>query len=228
MPTSLVTGSNRGIGLELCRELLARGHHVIAVCRASSPQLGELGARVETGVDVTSDAALAALAARLRKDGVRVDVLVLNAGVLEPERASGAERVAKLDLAGVERQLAVNALGPLRVVRTLLDLLGPGAKIAIVTSLMGSVGDNGSGGSYGYRMSKAAVNMAGVSLAHDLRARGIAVVLLHPGYVKTDMTRQQGNVSPADAARGLLARIDELTLATSGRFWHANGKELPW
>jgi NAD(P)-dependent dehydrogenase (short-subunit alcohol dehydrogenase family) len=228
MPTSLVTGSNRGIGLSLCRELLARGHKVVAACRESSSELAALGARVETGVDVTSDAALKALAGRLREAGVRLDWLVLNAGVLEPEPASGAERVEKLDLASVERQLAVNALGPLRAVRALLDLLAPGAKIAILTSLMGSIADNGSGGYYGYRMSKAAVNMAGASLAHDLRGRGIAVALLHPGYVRTDMTRQQGNVDPADAARGLLARIDELTLATSGKFWHANGKELPW
>ncbi|HKA90587.1 MAG TPA: SDR family oxidoreductase [Haliangiales bacterium] len=228
MPTSLVTGSNRGIGLELCRQLLARGHQVVAACRESGPDLAALGARVEPGIDVTSDAAVSALADRLRKDGVRLDVVILNAGVLEPEPASGTDRVAKLDLAAVERQLKVNALGPLRVVRALLDRFAPSAKLAIITSLMGSVGDNGSGGYYGYRMSKAAVNMAGASLAHDLRGRGIAVALLHPGYVKTDMTRGQGNVSPADAARGLLARIDELTLATSGKFWHANGKELPW
>jgi NAD(P)-dependent dehydrogenase (short-subunit alcohol dehydrogenase family) len=228
MATSVVTGSNRGIGLALCRELRARGDTVVGVCRASSPELAQLGVRVETGVDVTDDAALAAAAGRLRADGVRIDLLVLNAGVLEPDTAVGDERVTKLDFAAVERQLAVNALGPLRVVRALLDLLAPNAKTAILTSLMGSSGDNGSGGMYGYRMSKAAVNIAGVSLARDLRGRGIAVALLHPGFVNTDMTRGRGNVDPADAARGLVARIDELTLATSGRFWHANGKELPW
>jgi NAD(P)-dependent dehydrogenase (short-subunit alcohol dehydrogenase family) len=93
---------------------------------------------------------------------------------------------------------------------------------------MGSIGDNTSGGSYGYRMSKSAVNAAGVSLAHDLGGRGVAVVILHPGYVKTDMTHGSGNVTPAESARDLLKRIDALTLETTGRFLHANGEQLPW
>jgi NAD(P)-dependent dehydrogenase (short-subunit alcohol dehydrogenase family) len=93
---------------------------------------------------------------------------------------------------------------------------------------MGSIGDNTSGGSYGYRMSKAALNAAGVSLAHDLRGRGVAVVLLHPGFVKTDMTHGSGNATAPEAARDLIKRIDELTLATTGRFLHANGEQLPW
>jgi NAD(P)-dependent dehydrogenase (short-subunit alcohol dehydrogenase family) len=93
---------------------------------------------------------------------------------------------------------------------------------------MGSIDDNNSGGMYGYRMSKAAVNIAGVSLARDLAPRGIAVALLHPGFVRTEMTGGRGNVDPPEAARGLIARIDELTLETSGGFWHASGKRLPW
>lgn len=93
---------------------------------------------------------------------------------------------------------------------------------------MGSIGDNGSGGHYGYRMSKAALNMAGVSLAHDLRPRGIAVAILHPGYVRTDMTGGGGHIDPPEAARGLLQRLDELTLESTGSFWHANGERLPW
>ena len=103
-----------------------------------------------------------------------------------------------------------------------------GAKVALVTSRMGSIDDNSSGGAYGYRMSKAALNMAGKSLAVDLRARGVAVAILHPGMVKTDMIGGNGQVEPADAAKGLLARIDDLTLATSGAFWHMNGERLPW
>jgi NAD(P)-dependent dehydrogenase (short-subunit alcohol dehydrogenase family) len=155
-------------------------------------------------------------------EGVSIDLLVNNAGVLS------VETLTSLDLDAVRRQLEVNAIAPLRVTHALLPRLASGAKIGIVTSRMGSIGDNGSGSYYGYRMSKAAVNAAGVSLARDLKGRGIAVILLHPGMVKTAMTGNHGNVEPADAARGLLARLDELTVATTGRFLHASGEELPW
>jgi NAD(P)-dependent dehydrogenase (short-subunit alcohol dehydrogenase family) len=223
MPTSLVTGSNRGIGLELCRQLHARGDTVIAACRTGSKELGELaalGVRVEADVDVTSDASVDALARRVGK--TPIDLLVNNAGIMTMESLDA------LDVEGIRRQFEVNAIAPLRVTRALLGNLGKGSKVGIVTSRMGSIGDNGSGGFYGYRMSKAAVNAAGVSLARDLAGRGIAVVLLHPGMVKTDMARGHGQVEPADAVRGLLARLGELTLATSGSFLHANGETLPW
>jgi len=106
--------------------------------------------------------------------------------------------------------------------------LKAGAKIALVTSRMGSIADNDSGGSYGYRMSKAALNAAGVSLARDLQARGIAVAILHPGYVRTDMTGHSGLIDVDEAVNGLLERIDELNLDNSGSFWHRNGELLPW
>ena len=111
--------------------------------------------------------------------------------------------------------LKINAIAPLRCVETLLPSLGDGA--------------NGSGGFYGYRMSKAALNAAGVSLARDLKPRGIAVAILHPGMVATDMTaRFGGGIPPADSAKGLLARVDELNLDNTGTFWHMNGEVLPW
>jgi NAD(P)-dependent dehydrogenase (short-subunit alcohol dehydrogenase family) len=122
----------------------------------------------------------------------------------------------------------VNALAPLQLVATLRPRLAAGAKIGLVTSRMGSIGDNSSGGYYGYRMSKAALNAAGMSLAHDLRGAGIAVFLLHPGYVRTDMTGGAGERSPDEAAAGLLQRMDALGLAQSGSFWHADGTPLPW
>ena len=100
--------------------------------------------------------------------------------------------------------------------------------IGIVTSRMGSVADNDSGGAYGYRMSKAAVNITGVSLARDLAERGISVALLHPGYVRTDMTGHSGHIDAEEAAAGLIQRMDELSPATTGTFWHANGETLPW
>jgi len=219
MANIVITGANRGIGLELARQRSERDT-VIAVCREPSDALRSLGVRIEPGVDVTDDAAVADLAERL--EGTRIDVLINNAGILR------RETLERLDFDSIRRQLEVNALGPLRVSAALSPLMGEGSKIAIVTSRMGSIGDNTSGGRYGYRMSKAAVNMAGVSLAHDLRDRGVAVAILHPGFVRTDMTGHTGNVEPGEAARQLWERIDALTLETSGGFWHASGERLPW
>jgi NAD(P)-dependent dehydrogenase (short-subunit alcohol dehydrogenase family) len=220
MGTALVTGANRGIGLELCRQLKARGDQVIAVCRRSSKALDALGIRVEAGIDVGDEAAVAALRERLA--GSKLDLLVNNAGILE------GTTLDQLDFQSIRRQMEVNALGPLRVTAALLPLLGEGSKIAIITSRMGSIGDNSSGSQYGYRMSKAAVNAAGVSLARDLRGRGVAVAIIHPGMVRTEMTGGHG-IEPAESVRGILARIDALTLASSGSFWHATtGEVLPW
>lgn len=221
MAVAVVTGANRGIGLELCRQLAERGDAVIAVCRKRSRALDALkGVRVEAGVDVSDDKSVEKLAKRLKGD--RIDLLVNNAGILERGGLDG------LDLASVERQLEVNAVGPLRVTAAFAPLLREGSKVAVVTSRMGSIHDNGSGSYYGYRMSKAAVNAAGKSLAIDLKPRGVAVILLHPGMVATEMTGGQG-IDPADAARGLIARIDALTLETSGSFVHGQtGEVLPW
>jgi NAD(P)-dependent dehydrogenase (short-subunit alcohol dehydrogenase family) len=220
MSNVLITGANRGIGLALTRLFQGRGDQVIAACRKPSAELTELGVRVESGVDVTSDESVEALARRLADE--QLDLLVLNAGILRGDDLDG------LRLADVNEQIAVNAVGPLRVVRALRTRLRRNAKIAAITSRMGSMGDNGSGGYYGYRMSKAALNAMAVSLARDLRVSGVAVAILHPGYVRTDMTGQSGNVAPEQSARQLIARIDALSLDTSGTFWHANGEVLPW
>jgi NAD(P)-dependent dehydrogenase (short-subunit alcohol dehydrogenase family) len=192
---------------------------VIAVCRSASPELEALGVRIEAGLELTDPAALEALAARL--EGVQLAGAILNAGILE------ADHLEDLDAAVIRRQFEVNALAPLLLARTLLPNLPAGAKLALITSRMGSIDDNGSGGYYGYRMSKVALNMAGRSLAVDLRPRGIAVAILHPGMVATRMVGFAG-IPPQEAARGLLERIDALTLESSGRFWHANGEPLPW
>ena len=221
MKTFLVTGSNRGIGLEYCRQLQTRGEQVIAVCRQPSPELEALGVRLETGVDITSGDSVTNLVERL--DGMPIDGLIHNAGILE------STSLDRLDLASMRRQFEVNALAPLRLTQALLGQLQAGSKLILMTSRMGSIDDNSSGGSYGYRMSKVALNMAGRSLAIDLRPRGIAVAILHPGLVRTRMVNfnAQG-ISPEQAVRGLLQRIDALTLETSGTFWHANGDVLPW
>jgi NAD(P)-dependent dehydrogenase (short-subunit alcohol dehydrogenase family) len=220
MDVAVVTGANRGIGLEFVRQLAARGVNVVAACRKSSPELDATGAHVEAGVDVTAPGAGATLAARLARDTIHL--LIQNAGVLVPDALDD------LDPDAVRRQFEINAIAPLLLTRALAPRLGAGAKVALITSRMGSIGDNTSGGYYGYRMSKAALNAAGMSLAHDLEPRGIAVVLLHPGAVRTGMTGGRGMIEADESVRGLLQRIDELRPETTGRFLHQNGELLPW
>ncbi|MFO7179786.1 MAG: SDR family oxidoreductase [Pseudomonadota bacterium] len=221
MTLAVVTGANRGIGLALAELLKERGTTVVACCRKASPELGKLGVEVVEGVEVTEDAGIARIVEAVGNR--RIDLLINNAGIL-----IYGDTLDELDVEGIRRQFEVNALAPLRITAALRNRLGQGSKVALITSRMGSIDDNTSGGVYGYRMSKAALNMAGKSLAVDLKGAGVAVAILHPGMVKTDMIRGQGQVEPRDAARGLLARIDELTLETTGGFWHANGERLPW
>jgi NAD(P)-dependent dehydrogenase (short-subunit alcohol dehydrogenase family) len=219
-PTVVITGASRGIGLALARLYLARGARVFAVCRQVSPALQSLPLNIVSGIDVSDDAGLTVLQEALA--GVSIDLLINNAGILR------SESLGHLDKQQIRQQLEVNALAPLMVTEALLHHLASNAKVALITSRMGSIADNSSGGRYGYRMSKAALNMAGVSLSHDLRPRGIAVAILHPGLVATDMIGGHGDITPTEAAARLAQRIDALTLATSGTFWHANGEVLPW
>jgi len=221
MATYLVTGTNRGIGYEYCRQLQARGDRVIAVCRSASEELKQLGVRVEEGIDITSDASVADLCDRLGDSAI--DVLINNAGIVK------RVTLEDLDFDSIREQFEVNALGALRVTHALLPNLKAGSKIVLMTSRMGSIADNTSGSSYGYRMSKVALSMAGKSLAHDLKPRGIAVAILHPGLVQTRMTNfTTSGITPEESVKGLLKRIDELTLENTGTFWHANGEVLPW
>jgi NAD(P)-dependent dehydrogenase (short-subunit alcohol dehydrogenase family) len=222
MPTAVITGANRGIGFEIARQLKAKGVDVIAVCRDSSEQLDKLGVRVESGIDITQRADLDSLAQSL--EGVAIDTLINNAGVL---RSSSLESIED-QLDDFRLQYEVNSLAPLRVTKALLGHMKDGGKVVIITSRMGSIADNSSGGQYAYRMSKAAVNTAGVSLAHELKDRQIAVGLLHPGYVRTGMTGHTGHIDPDEAAGGLIARIEEISMDNTGSFRHANGEELPW
>jgi len=221
MATYLVTGTNRGIGYEYCRQLQARGDRVIAVCRSASEELKQLGVQVEEGIDITSDASVADLCDRLGDSAI--DVLINNAGIVK------RLTLEDLDFDSIREQFEVNALGALRLTHALLPHLEAGSKIVLMTSRMGSIADNTSGSSYGYRMSKVALSMAGKSLAHDLKPRGIAVAILHPGLVQTRMTNfTSGGITPEESVKGLLKRIDELTLENTGTFWHANGEVLPW
>ena len=220
MAAIVITGANRGIGLALAEQYQARGDRVIAAVRAASPELTGQGIETIEGVDVTDDGAVARFASAL--EGRDIDVLINNAGILT------RERLDDLDWERMRTQFEVNALGPLRVTRALLPFLSEGSKVAIISSRVGSLGDNSSGNNYGYRMSKAAVNMAGVNLSHDLKNKDIPVVLLHPGYVQTELTGMSGGIDPGESARGLISRIDETNMERTGTFWHADGTELPW
>jgi NAD(P)-dependent dehydrogenase (short-subunit alcohol dehydrogenase family) len=219
MATVLITGANKGIGLELSRQLTKRGDDVIALCRKAGPELEALGVRLFEGVDVTDRAALEGVSQDL--GDTQVDVLINNAGIFENET------FGDLDFDRIRRQFEVNALGALLVTSIMQSHLVQGSKIILMTSRMGSIDDNGSGSYYGYRMSKAALNMAGVNLAHDFRSKGIAVAILHPGMVATEMTGRHG-IPVSESVEGLVARIDALQLQSSGGFWHANGERLPW
>lgn len=222
MTCVVVTGASRGIGLELCKQYLSLGYTVFAVCRQASQALRELpvGLHIVEGVDVTDDEGIRALTHALANRPV--EILINNAGIFENNN------VGEIDFSSIERQFLVNAVAPLHVTEALLPNLSKGSKVALITSRMGSMADNSSGAYYGYRMSKAALNAAGVSLARDLLPRGIAVALLHPGFVQTKMVGFAGDISPLVAAERLVKRIEGLTLENSGSFWHSNGELLPW
>ncbi len=216
----VITGANRGIGLAMTQQFVEAGHRVYGLCRNVSDALADSGATVIDGVDVGNPDTLPGSLSALKD--VSIDLLINNAGVL------ANERIDEWQPNTIDYQFRVNAMGPLLVTQCLLENLQAGAKVALITSRMGSMADNGSGGYYGYRMSKAALNAAGVSMARDLAPRGVAVGLFHPGFVQTDMVGGQGDVDAATAASRLIARIEALSVETAGKFIHANGEELPW
>jgi len=220
MARILITGTNQGIGLEMAKQYAAQGHEVIATCRTASDELRKAGCEVVENIDVTNGDSVASLAQTVGDR--KLDMLINNAGILS------REDFGSLDFGRMRAQYEVNTLGPLRVTQALSTNLKDGAKIGIVTSRVGSLDDNSSGGMYGYRLSKTAANMAGVNLSHDMKPRGIAVALLHPGYVRTNMTNGNGMTDAATAAAGLIERMDALSLEATGTFWHAEGYELPW
>lgn len=224
----VITGGNRGIGLELVRHYAQQGAKVMVGCRQASQDLESLAqshaVEIHSDLDVCDSAKIQTWAKSIERwrQGDPISLLINNAGLLHKEALDS------LDEQGIAQQFQVNALGPVRVTGQLMNQLDKGSKVVMVTSRMGSMADNQSGSYYGYRMSKAALNAASVSFAHDLKPRGIALCLVHPGFVKTDMTGRQGNVTPEVSAKGIAARIEELTLEHSGRFVHAEGEVLPW
>lgn len=216
----VVTGANKGIGLNFCKQYSAQGYRVTAVVRTPSEELQALDVKVISDIDVSNAGDVATLANYLHGD--KIDILINNAGIFHNET------LADMDFAAIEKQISVNSIAPIRITHALQQNLGIDAKVAMITSRMGSITDNGSGGYIGYRMSKAALNAASVSLAHELKDKKIAVGLFHPGFVKTQMVNFAGDISPETAVERLIKRIDELNLSNTGGFWHSNGETLPW
>ena len=221
MATILITGANRGIGLELARQYAAEGHDVIRCMRGKDKAGEEIGDVLP--LDVTDDASVAALAKTL---GARpIDLVIANAGVIGPEQQSAQE----MDFPGFLATLDANVLGPLRVVQALLPNLrqAHGAKIAVVSSQMGSFASSHAN-FVAYRASKTAVNKVFQCLASDLKGEGIAVAALHPGWVRTDMGGDGADISAETSAEGIRAVLDGLELERSGRFYAYDGTELAW
>lgn len=230
MPTALITGANRGLGLEFVRQYAQDGWRVHACCRdpRAATELaalagGSKGAVQVHALDVADFAQIERLARAL--DGEALDLLLNNAGIYPRDSDLG-----QLDYAAWERAFRVNAMAPLRMAEAFVEHVARSQRrlIASVTSLMGSIGDNGSGGSYAYRSSKAALNMANKSLSIDLRDRGVTAIVLHPGWVKTDMGGASAPIEAPESVRGMRAVIGRVGLADSGKFFDYEGDELPW
>ena len=222
--TCVVTGANRGIGLELARQLSERGENVIATARdpESATDLAKLGARVEE-LDVANPKSVAAFARRLK--GAPVDLLVHNAAI-----GVAGPAIEKVDPETVEEHLRVNTLGPLRLTQALLPNLREGERklVIAISSGLGSIEENSTGGWVAYRISKTALHQVMRTLGAELSKEGLAFVLLSPGWVRTRMGGKDAPLAPEDSVRSMLKVIDRLGPKDSGRFFSERGREIAW
>jgi len=220
MTTVVITGANRGIGLAMVRQFKKIGFDVYALCRTPSLELTQLDVAIIDGIDVATDIGRQKMISHL--SNIQIDILINNAGILRDESLDTINSDTILE------QFMVNALAPLQVVDALHDNLVNGSKVAMITSRMGSIADNGSGGRYGYRMSKAALNAASMSLAKDLASDEISVGIYHPGWVQTDMVAGTGDISAEVSANRIIELILLQDMSQTGVFKHSNGEQLPW
>ena len=223
-PTVLITGANRGIGLEYAKQLSAKGYMVIGTARnpAEAEELEVVADRVEQ-LDVTDPASVAGLADRL--DGVPIDILINNAGIFERDDVT----IDKVDYDMMERTFAVNTLGPLRVTQALLPNLraGQGKTIISMTSGLGSI-EKSNGRWYAYRASKSALNQINKIWSVELASDGFLCVVLHPGWVQTDMGGPNATYTPEESVSGLVEVIEGLGPEDNGRFYDLKGESIPW
>ncbi|MDH5631093.1 MAG: SDR family oxidoreductase [Gammaproteobacteria bacterium] len=220
MAIIVITGASSGIGLELTRQLSTQGNHIYAICRQATDELKATNASIIDGIDLTEEQSYESIQKAL--ENVSIDVLINNAGILFNESLSN------MNFEQIETQMTINAIAPMKVTMALLNHLSSGSKILMTTSRMGSIEDNTSGGYYGYRASKTALNSFTKSLAIDLKNKGISVGLVHPGFVQTKMTGFNGDITVEQSANGYIKLINQLNLDNSGGFWHVNGEVLPW
>jgi NAD(P)-dependent dehydrogenase (short-subunit alcohol dehydrogenase family) len=228
--TILITGANRGIGLELCEQFAVDGWRVLACCRnpADAGDLQALSqgqASIEVfALDVTDHQQVAALAGQLA--GRPIDILLNNAGIYGPRGVGFGDVEAQ----SWREVLEVNTIAPMMLVQALVDQVAASERklVAMISSKVGSIADNGSGGSYLYRSSKTALNQVVKSLSIDLAGRGIAVISLHPGWVRTDMGGPNGEIGSAESVAGLKAILQSAGLDQSGQFLEYNGDHIPW
>ena len=218
MPTVLITGANRGIGLEFARQYSVDGWNVIATSRQSRSELDELGIRVES-LDLADAEAVAGFPQKIEDS---LDLFIANAGTNHPMNPDGAQNGRDW-----QAMMMINAIAPFQLGHALLPLMAPNGKMIAISSGMGSIGDNG-GGWVPYRTSKAALNMAWSCLALEAKSRGIACILLSPGWVKTRMGGAGAEISAEESVSGMRALIDRLTLDDTGRFLRRSGSPLPW
>jgi len=218
MPKVLITGANRGIGLEFARQYSQDGWDVIATARQSGGELDALGVRVEP-LDLSDADAVAAFPAKV---GGSLDLLIANAGTNQPMNTEGADNARKW-----QAMMMVNAIAPFQLGRALLPRMAGGGKMIALSSGMGSIAEN-SGGWIPYRTSKAALNMAWSCLALEARQRGVACVLFSPGWVKTRMGGAGAEITTQESVSAMRAHIERLTIDDTGKFMRRNGSELPW
>jgi NAD(P)-dependent dehydrogenase (short-subunit alcohol dehydrogenase family) len=216
----VIIGGNRGIGLELTKQYKEKGYDVTVLCRKSSDELTNLGVNIVEGIDITDDSLVNTISDKISLN--KIDILIHNAGILK------GDSFPEIDLNTMRESFEVNSLGPLRTILGLKDKLKEGSKVGIVSSRVGSIDDNSSSNNYAYRTSKTAVNMIGKCLSLDLKDKGVALALLHPGYVRTEMTNHNGLINPDESAAGLIKRMEELSLETTGIFVHTSGEKLTW
>lgn len=226
MPTVVITGANRGIGLEFARQYAAEGWTVIATVRDRSQPGGLSGvAGVELfALSADDTGAIAAFGKALA--GRSIDLLINNAGIMGPDLP--AQSKAGVDADGWLLAMKVNALAPILLAQAVKPHLAAGAKVATVSSQLGSIAENETGGMYAYRASKAAINMGNRSLAADWRDDGITCLVLHPGWVQTDMGGPKAPVAPPDSVAGMRRVIAAATPDDSGAFFAFDGRRIPW
>jgi NAD(P)-dependent dehydrogenase (short-subunit alcohol dehydrogenase family) len=228
MPTVFISGANRGLGLEFARQYAADGWTVIATCRdpASATALAAISGVEILPLNVTDPDSIAAVAGAIA--GRTLDILINNAGIYGSTVGDSAQKLEHME-AGMWRDiLETNVIAPFMLTRALLPNLAAGSIVGILSSELGSIAGNSYGEMYGYRSSKTAVNMVGKSLSVDLKPSGIIVVLLHPGWVHTDMGGPAAPVGPVESIAGLRQVLAAATPETTGRFMSWEGREVAW